>query len=164
VAKAVSRYGTEIQNWEPYDKDRDNPLVPNIPEYTERGLPQPFDNGAKALALRKFDTGAIRNNDTNKLDYSGFLSPKVLERFARYMHFHRKLPDGSLRSSRNWQSGIPLDSYKESLIRHTVDFWKAYEDKKWEEADNLACAIMFNVQGYLHERLKLTEQNPPTSV
>lgn len=104
--------------------------------------------------LRKFDTGAIRDNDTNKLDYSGFLSPQVLERFATYMDKHRNLPDGSRRGSNNWKNGIPIDSYKESLIRHTVDWWKAYEDGRWEDAEELACALIFNIQGFLHEQLK----------
>lgn len=105
-------------------------------------------------AMRTFESGATRDTNADKLDYSGFLSPEVLERFAQYMHTHRQQADGTLRASDNWTKGIPVAAYKESLIRHTIDWWKAYDSGHMEEADNLACAILFNVQGYLFERLK----------
>ena len=69
-------------------------------------------------AVRTFDTGATRDTDDGKLDYEGFISPLVLERFARYMHTHRLQPDGTLRDSDNWQKGIPRDQYIKSAWRH----------------------------------------------
>jgi hypothetical protein len=112
--------------------------------------------------LRRFDTGATRNLAENKLDYEGFLSPVVLERYARYMHSHRKQKDGSLRSGDNWQAGIPKDVYAKSLIRHTFDFWRGWRGHGVVDPDSglpvsleeLCCAIMFNVMGILHELLK----------
>ena len=112
--------------------------------------------------VRTFNTGATRDTDEGKYDYEGFLSPLVLERFGQYMHLHRKQSDGSLRDSDNWQKGIPLTAYMKSAWRHFVDWWfihRGYDrfDKKdghritLEEA---LCAILFNVQGYLHETLK----------
>ena len=52
--------------------------------------------------MRKFDTGATRNNDETRLDYEGFLSPLVLERFAQYIHKNRVQDDGTIRASDNW--------------------------------------------------------------
>lgn len=104
--------------------------------------------------MRTFASGATRDTNADKLDYSGFLSPEVLEKFAQYMHKHRLQADGQMRASNNWQQGIDVEAYRESLIRHTIDWWKAYDRGHMEEADNLACAILFNVQGYLFERLK----------
>jgi len=117
-------------------------------------------------ALREFETGATRNLDDNKLDYEGFLSPAVLERFARYMHSHRKQADGTLRSGDNWQKGIPREAYVKSLIRHTMDFWRTARGGWVKDPDtgmkstaqDLACAIMFNIMGWLHEELKSTTQ------
>ena len=73
--------------------------------------------------VRQFKTGATRDTDEGKYDYEGFISPLVLERFAQYMHKHRKQSDGNLRASDNWQKGIPKDAYIKSAWRHFVDWW-----------------------------------------
>jgi len=117
--------------------------------------------------IRQFNTGATRNLDNNKLDYEGFLSPLVLEEFAKYMHAHRKQKDGTIRDSDNWQKGIPKEVYMKSMFRHFMDFWKMHRGNISINPDNslpctkeeLLCAIMFNVQGYLHELLKEGGQN-----
>jgi hypothetical protein len=44
--------------------------------------------------MRKFKSGALRDNDTDKIDFEGLLSPLVLERFGEYMHRHRNTADG----------------------------------------------------------------------
>lgn len=108
--------------------------------------------------MRQFETGATRDSNDDKLQYHGFLSPVVLRRFAKYMHDHRKQTDGRLRASDNWKKGIPQEAYHESLIRHVIDYWYLAEedlqDKRCPEIDELLCAILFNVQGLLHERNK----------
>lgn len=112
--------------------------------------------------IRTFATGATRNLDVNKLDFEGFLCPMVLESFARYMNSHRLQKDGTLRSSDNWQAGIPLDVYMKSMWRHFFDVWSIHRGHKafssedghqitMEEALN---AVAFNVNGYMHELLK----------
>lgn len=104
--------------------------------------------------MREFKTGATRNSDEDKFDYEGFLSPVVLERFAEYMHLHRKQADGRLRASDNWQKGIPLEAYMGSGWRHFFSWWKAHRGYKTEEdIETSLCALLFNVQGYLHELL-----------
>jgi hypothetical protein len=104
--------------------------------------------------IRCFETGATRDTDYGKLDYEGFLSPLVLERFAQYMDSHRKMADGSLRDSDNWQKGIPQDAYMKSAWRHFMDVWKAHRGVGETDIEEALCALLFNVQGYLHEHLK----------
>jgi hypothetical protein len=113
------------------------------------------------MEIRKFETGATRNIDTNKLDYEGFLSPLVLEEFGRFMHRHRVQANGELRDSDNWQKGIPLSAYMKSGWRHFFSWWKIHRGHKaYDEKNNEVdykeeiCALIFNAQGYLHERLK----------
>jgi hypothetical protein len=116
--------------------------------------------------MRTFSTGATRDDDNDKLDYEGFLSPLVLERYAEYMHSHRKQADGKMRSSDNWQKGITLVAYMKSLWRHFFDLWKIHRgygpvhDKKDGHlltADEQLCGVIFNASGYLHELLKPKE-------
>jgi len=102
---------------------------------------------------RVFDSGATRDNDRDKLDFEGFISPLVLEAFAQYMHKHRTTPD-DFRDSDNWQKGIPLDQYMKSLCRHFVWTWKKHRGYDDADIKEDLLALMFNVQGYLHEILK----------
>ncbi len=110
---------------------------------------------ASNYELRKFDTGATRDSVEGKPDYEGFLSPLVIDRFAQYMNKHRVQPDGQLRNSDNWQLGIPQDAYMKSGFRHFMDWWRQHRGYKGQDTmEESLCALMFNVQGYLHELLK----------
>lgn len=121
-----------------------------------------IDNTKIINEIRKFDTGATRNIDTNKHDFEGFISPSVEHRFAEYMQSHRKQKDGTIRDSDNWQAGIPIPVYQKSLVRHLLDLWLLWrggtpidpDTGKPSNLQNLLCAIKFNVNGYLHEVLK----------
>jgi len=112
--------------------------------------------------LRQFSSGATRNLDNNKYDYEGFLSPLVIEAFGKYMHSHRLQKDGKMRDSDNWQLGIGFDVYMKSGWRHFFDWWKLHrgfdatspEDGHKIDKVEALCALMFNVQGYMHELLK----------
>lgn len=107
-----------------------------------------------AETARTFDTGATRDTDHGKLDFEGFLSPRVLKRYAEYMHKNRHMRDGSLRDSDNWQKGIPRDAYMKSGFRHFFEWWEAHREGRVDE--EAMTALLFNVMGYLHEHL--TEQ------
>jgi hypothetical protein len=91
------------------------------------------------------------------------LDPAVLERYATYMHGHRKQADGKLRASDNWKKGIPREAYMKSLWRHMHDFWSLHHGQAASSPDvdmeEALCAILFNTMGYLHT--VLTE--PPTT-
>lgn len=109
--------------------------------------------------MRKFETGATRDAEDGKLDFEGFLSPLVLEEFAKYLNKHRIQADGELRDSDNWQKGIPKTVYIKSLWRHFMDLWKIHRGLKAVDSKTgaeitlrEACsAVMFNVMGYLFE-------------
>ncbi len=112
--------------------------------------------------LRRFETGATRNLDVNKLDFEGFYCQLVMESFAKYMHSHRMQKDGTLRSADNWRNGIPLDVYMKSMFRHFHDALKIHrghvaissEDGHEINMEEALNAVAFNVNGYLHELLK----------
>ena len=108
--------------------------------------------------IRKFETGATRDIDTNKLDYEGFLSPMVLERYAQYLNKHRVQSDGKLRDSDNWQKGIPIKVYMKSKWRHFMDTWMNYRLGMFAGDTGILeeslCAELFNTMGMLYELLK----------
>ena len=117
--------------------------------------------------MREFDTGATRDTDVGKNDYEGFYHPLVVEAYGDYMNKHRIQADGKLRDSDNWQKGIPKDAYIKSLWRHFLDAWfihrgyKRIDKQTGEEItmQEVLCAILFNVQGYLFEILKEGTKN-----
>jgi len=106
-------------------------------------------------AKREFETGATRDTEDGKLDYEGFLSPAVLQRFAEYMHQHRRQSDGTMRDSDNWQRGMPRPVYMKSGLRHTLNWWKLHRGLAANEGiEDALCAIIFNASGYLFELLE----------
>lgn len=119
-----------------------------------------------SAAIRTFETGATRNLDNSKNDYEGFLSPFVIKSFGDYMTSHRKQKDGTLRDSDNWQKGIPIDVYMKSMFRHFLDVWTihrggtAISPDTGEQVDLIEAlnAVLFNVQGMMHETLKKESQ------
>ena len=119
--------------------------------------------------IRKFKSGATRDTDEGKYDYEGFFSPIVVERYGQYMHKHRKQSDGSLRTSDNWQKGIPVEAYIKSAWRHFLDIWfihrgyKRFDKQRNEEIlmEEALCALLFNVMGYLYEVLKNKHNDRP---
>ena len=111
-------------------------------------------------AIRTFGTGATRNVDSSRIDPEGFLSPQVILEFSNYMNTNRIQVDGSVRSSDNWQKGIPLDAYMKSMWRHFLEVWlihraEASDDTKMRQA---LCGVMFNAMGYLFEILMKREK------
>ena len=113
--------------------------------------------------MREFETGATRDSDDGKYDYEGFLSPLVLARYAEYMHKNRVQADGSLRSSDNWQKGIPLTAYMKSGWRHFMDWWRLHRAVARggavleDDLQEAICGVLFNAMGYLHELLSHNE-------
>jgi len=110
------------------------------------------DNGK----MRRFASGASRDTGTDKLQYDKFLSPIVLKAFAEFMHTKREMPDGP-RQGDNWQKGIPLEVYMESMSRHYMDTWlinRGYHGAVEDDLVTTLVSLMFNVHGMLHEVLK----------
>lgn len=131
--------------------------------------------------IRKFNSGAVRDTSDGKLEYFGFQHPLVEFCFAEYMNKHRKMADGSLRSSNNWWKGFGTDVIIQSLTRHIEDLkllhagFYVYEKRENNKAERVVltkkikklpknyteitfeeclCAIKFNSSAYLLEILK----------
>ena len=107
--------------------------------------------------MRKFKTGATRDDNEGKLDFEGFLSPLVIEAFGKYMNKHRKQADGKLRDSDNWQKGFGDEHFKvcmKSLYRHFLDLWMEHRKLPSREGlDDAICGILFNTMAYYHKIL-----------
>ena len=99
---------------------------------------------------RKFATGATRSDDSTKPNYIGYLSPLVIKRFGQYMWDHQY---GGQRAADNWKKGITKQAYIESMFRHFVDIWDVHDAGGTPSEESL-CALLFNVQGFLHEQLR----------
>lgn len=136
------------------------------PRYDEvffRGMQELFGEGERSM--QTFKSGAIRDSDDDKLDYEGFLSPLILRRYAEYLHKHRNLPDGSTRSSDNWQKGMPRSKYIKSLLRHVFDVWlhhRGLSEFAVETLEDSLYGALFNLTGYAleNEKAKLGRETP----
>ena len=119
----------------------------------------------KKEKTRTFDGGATRNSEEDKLDYEGFLSDLVIERYAQYLHSHRALEDGTLRDSDNWQRGMPLSVYMKSAWRHLKSWWSLHRMQfrgrypNHKLLEDAICGVIFNASGYLHELLVEPREN-----
>lgn len=100
--------------------------------------------------MRTFDTGAMRNDDTDKIDYLNHFSHRALRRYAEFLHAARVLPDGTRRDAGNFKQGMPVASYMASGYRHMQDLAFDYERTGLIDQD-LASAVVFNMLGLLHE-------------
>ena len=119
----------------------------------------PFAVRPQVSLLRKFETGATRDTDEGKPHFAAFTSAAVQLRFAQYMDKHRIQADGNLRDPDNWKKGIPIEAYFDSADRHFMD-WKLHEEgtpelARDQDLEEVLCALYFNIQGALHELLKV---------
>ena len=106
--------------------------------------------------MRKFKSGATRSELADKPQPEGYNSPLVEWRFGQFMLKHQLQEDGTRRPADNWQKGIDLDVYIDSMHRHYHDVWlhhRGYSDLATEPLEEALCALRFNVNGYLFETL-----------
>lgn len=127
--------------------------------YRELAKLPPEQYAGPPATHRTFESGATRDLDDDKLDFEGFLSAPALQAFAEYMHAHRRMKDGSIRASDNWQSGFPADVLMKSAWRHFFAVWSAHRAGKNASLEDL-CGLFFNAQGMLHEAAKSKEAKP----
>jgi len=99
-----------------------------------------------------------RDDDKDKCDYEGFLSPIVIQAYGEYMHKHRIQADGEIRASDNWQKHFGVNHFAvcmKSLWRHFMDLW--LEHRGFKSRDGIKDALMgilFNTMAYLDKLLK----------
>jgi hypothetical protein len=151
-------YGRTGPQEHPGDEEMDkaeSELAESIEALRTSPVEKPFPNFEEEKIPRTFETGATRDTDDGKLDYEGFLSPLVLQRYAEFMHTHRFQSDGELRDSDNWQKGIPQKEYMKSGWRHFMAWYLLHRDYDADETlEEALCALIFNASGYLHELLR----------
>jgi hypothetical protein len=105
--------------------------------------------------VRKFESGAIRDNDDTKEDYVETLSWTALKRHAQYMTSKK-----SRYGSGNFKKGIPIESYEQSLVRHLQKYFaNKYEDGTEEKDDDHLAAMLFNICGIMHEEARINKLN-----
>lgn len=111
---------------------------------------------------RQFKSGANRDSDEGKLDYEAYFSPLVLQARAEYMKSKQRLADGTLRAGDNWQKGFGSDGLGrenrttlfKSAWRHFMDIWLWHRGHSIKETIVEAlCALLFNIEGFLHDVL-----------
>ena len=98
----------------------------------------------------KFKTGAVRDSQVGKPNFYECLSPFAIWRYGEYMAVASQ-KYGEF----NWTKGIPVESYMKSLERHFLKLKMEilYGHHKEAGVDH-AAAIMFNIQGLMHEQEK----------
>ncbi len=88
--------------------------------------------------MRNFESGAVRDAIIGKGRYD-LLSPLAIDRLAKhYQNGANKYAD------RNWEKGMPLSIYVDSMLRHGFKF---LEGSRVE--DHLA-AVMWNASAAIH--------------
>lgn len=100
--------------------------------------------------MRKFLTGAIRDSDDNKEDYTETISWLSFKRYAEYMTGKKKKYGAG-----NFKKGIPIESYEQSLMRHIQKYFaNKYEGANLEPNEDHLSAAWFNIQGIMYEEEK----------
>jgi len=101
--------------------------------------------------VRKFKTGAIRDNDENKVNFIETISWTAFNRYAKYM-----TGKATKYGRGNFKKGIPIESYEESLIRHIDKYLRnKYENGDDEKNEDHLAAAVFNLFGIMHEEEKI---------
>lgn len=97
--------------------------------------------------ITKFKTGAIRDTNANKEDYTETISWRAFKRYATYMT-GKKAKYGA----GNFKKGIPASSYEQSLVRHLQKYMEnKYEGGTVETNEDHLSAMIFNIFGLMHE-------------
>lgn len=106
------------------------------------------------MDIRKFTTGAIRDNDDKKEDYIETISWTAFKRYAQYMTGKK-----SKYGSGNFKKGIPIESYEQSLVRHLQKYLEnKYEDGNVETLEDHLSAMVFNIFGIMHEEGRIQKE------
>jgi len=104
--------------------------------------------------VRRFESGAIRDLDTHKEDYTETISWSAFRRYAEYMTSKKKKYGAG-----NFKRGINIESYEQSLLRHVQKYMEnKYEEGIVEPQEDHLCACVFNIFGILHEQERARKQ------
>ena len=97
--------------------------------------------------ITKFKTGAIRDTQEGKPDFTETISFTAHHRYAKYMTKKKEKYGAG-----NFKKGIPIDSYEKSLLRHIDKYFRnKYEGANDEKDEDHLSAMRFNIDGIMHE-------------
>lgn len=108
-----------------------------------------FDKVKDSGKRQKFNTGAVRDIQEGKGRYD-LISPIALERLARHYENGAKKY-----GEHNWQKGMPLSRYLDSLIRHAYKLVAGMDD------EDHAAAIAWNAFAYIHTKEMIDQGKLP---
>lgn len=104
---------------------------------------------------RTFKSGAIRDTEDNKEDYSETISWTAFKRYANYMT-EKKAKYGS----GNFKKGMDIDAYERSLLRHVQKYMEnKYEGGLIETDQDHLSAMVFNIFGIMHEEERIKKDD-----
>lgn len=104
--------------------------------------------------VRTFVTGAIRDSEENKEDYTETISWTAFKRYSEYMTSKKKVY-----GSGNFKKGIDISSYERSLLRHISKYMiNKYEGGNLEKDQDHLSACVFNIFGIMHEEERIKNQ------
>jgi len=106
---------------------------------------------------RTFKSGAIRDTEDGKEDYTETISWTAFKRYAQYMTGKKAKYGGG-----NFKKGIDIDAYERSMLRHVQKYMEnKYEGGTTETDQDHLSAILFNIFGIMHEeeRIKKYEKS-----
>lgn len=96
--------------------------------------------------ITKFSTGAIRDKQDGKEDYTETISWIAFKRYAQYMTGKKKKYGAG-----NFKKGIYDSSYEQSMLRHVQKYMaNKHENGIEEKEEDHLSAILFNVFGIMH--------------
>jgi hypothetical protein len=108
-----------------------------------------FDKVKDSGKRQQFNTGAVRDIQEGKGRYD-LISPIALQRLARhYENGAKKYGDN------NWQKGMPLSRYLDSLLRHTFKLLMGMKD------EDHAAAIAWNIFAFIHTKEMIDQGKLP---
>lgn len=105
--------------------------------------------------ITKFKTGAIRDTQEGKIDFTETIAWESFGRYAAYMtEKAKKYGKG------NFLKGIPIESYEKSMLRHVHKYMVNKQGGDLERDQDHLAAIVFNVFGIMleEERNKRNEK------
>ena len=106
---------------------------------------------------RHFETGAVRDGDSNKPNYLSYLHPTVLRRYGVHMKKAEKKYGEA-----NWQKGFPKMVYLQSLMRHFVTLWAEEVGTEKKTEQDHASALLFNIVGFIYEEERTKDVHAKT--
>lgn len=110
-----------------------------------------IDTGKRA----SFASGMVRNAADDKIDYTSVLDGPMFERWAAHLTKAKKIYPDVAPGVANWtlaSSEEELVRFKKSFLRHAIQWLRGDTD------EDHAAAIMFNVNGAEHTKVKMKEK------